>query len=476
MQPRRVLRFRHPVRYVVATLLLLAWLFYSLPGARHASNTTLSSSAIPPPAADYAACDVDLARLRSYGFDASVEYARWEILAVPSSAFRGFADTLDVPLPTWQTVRLDNTQDARKLLPREQCAPTVSISVPVATPRVDASHLAVGVATSLERLNDSLDAFAGWAGGTKVRIFALVDNVSSSEKNRVLQRAASMEINLTIIPSSEELLDRYFSLTRVLLRNRDEKTRWGVIIDDDTFFPSMANLVKKLATYDHSKPYYVGAPTENFAQMGTFSYMGYGGAGVFLSMPLLEDIDKVFDDCYEYKDMGDKRVARCIYHNTNTKLTWDRGLFQLDMRDDVSGFFEAGRPLPLSLHHWKSWFDVDVVAMHKVASICGDDCQLKRWRIAEDSFFVNGFSVIKYSEPMDDMISMEQTFDDSDWARDEGFAFSLGPLRPRDADKISFRMRSAVNENGRVRQLYVDDPPPELNLRPRVLEVVWRLA
>ncbi|KAI9042441.1 uncharacterized protein KD926_005519 [Aspergillus affinis] len=476
MQPRRVVRFRHPVRYVVATLLLLAWLFYCLPSVRHDHDQSLPSSPIPPPATDHVPCDLDLDRLRSYGFDSSVEYARWEIVAVPSSDFRGFDDTLAVPLPTWQTVKVDATQEARRVLPREQCDPTVSIKVPVPPPRVDASHLVVGVATSLERLNDSMDAFAVWAAGTKCRIFALVDNVSSSEKTKVLKRATAMEIDLTILPSSEELLDRYFHLTRVLLRNRDENTRWGVIIDDDTFFPSMANLVKKLATYDASKPYYIGAPTENFAQMGIFSYMAYGGAGVFLSMPLLEDIDKVFDDCYEYKDMGDKRVARCIYHHTNTKLTWDRGLFQLDMRDDVSGFFEAGRPLPLSLHHWKSWFDVDVVAMHKVAAICGDDCQLRRWRISKDSFFVNGFSVVKYSEPMNDMISMEQTFDDSDWARDEGFAFSLGPLRPKDADKVSFRMRSAVNEGGRVRQLYVDDPPPELNLQPRVLEVVWRFA
>ncbi|PLB49892.1 hypothetical protein P170DRAFT_435202 [Aspergillus steynii IBT 23096] len=472
MQPRRVVRFRHPVRYVVATLLLLAWLFYCLPRTERPQPIP----AIPQTETHYGGCDIDLELLKSYEFGSSIEYARWEIAVVPSKNFKGFSDTLDVPLPTWQTVKLDDTEDARKLLPREQCAPTVMIEVPATQPRVDASHLVVGVATSLERLNDSLDAFAIWAGGTNCRIFALVDNVSSGAKNRVLQKASDLDIKLTIIASSEELLDRYFSLTRVLLRNRDEKTQWGVIIDDDTFFPSMANLVKRLATYDSSQPYYIGAPTENFAQMGIFNYMAYGGGGVFLSIPLLEEMDKVFDDCYEFKDMGDKRVARCIYHHTNTKLTWDHGLFQLDMRDDVSGFFEAGRPLPLSLHHWKSWFDVDVVAMHKVASICGDDCQLQRWRLTDDSFFVNGFSVIKYSQPMHDMLSMEQTFDDSDWARDEGFAFSLGPLRPKDYDKISFRMRSAIVDGDRVRQLYIDQPPPELNLKPRVLEVVWSKA
>lgn len=74
---------------------------------------------------------------------------------------------------------------------------------------------------------------------------------------------------------------------------------------------------------------------------------------------------------------------------------------------------------------------------------------------------------------MNDMIGMEQTWDPSDWARDQGYAFSLGPLRPKDEKKVSFRMKSAVLEGQRLRQIYVHEPDSG---SPRILEVVWTVA
>ncbi|KAB8226715.1 hypothetical protein BDV33DRAFT_162642 [Aspergillus novoparasiticus] len=474
-------RTRQRLKPVIAASVILATITVFLlsraqPPQPHVETVTFPSSSGTGVVANNdrnsSTCYVDAERLKSLGYNSSAEYRRWEIAVRRSKSHHGVSDTLDVPVPKFEILDLD-TDDDRIYLPETQCVPTATIEAPAAKARADASHMVFGVSTSLERLSDSLGPFAHWAGGTGARIFAMVDVVPQKEKLKVLNRAQELDIKLTIIESKEEWLDRYFRLTKVLWENRDAHTQWAVIIDDDTFFPSMSNLVERLATYDATKPYYIGAPTENWGQMNIFSFMAYGGAGIFLSIPLLQQMNEVYDICYAFKDHGDKRISQCIYQHTTTKLTWERGLFQVDFGGDVTGFFESGRPLPLSIHHWKSWYDVDVVALGRAAAICGDDCQLQRWRISDRWYFINGFSLVQYSSPMNDMIGMEQTWDPSDWARDQGYAFSLGPLRPKDEKKVSFRMKSAVLEGQRLRQIYVHEPDSG---NPRILEVVWTVA
>lgn len=429
-------------------------------------------------------CSVDLEYLRSLGFNHSVDYARWNIRVTESKKFTEFSESLDLPVPEFNRLELD-TETTFDALPAGQCPRTVKIEAPKRKAPVDASHLMFGVATTIDRLDDSLEAISRWAGGTKARVIALVESDASLNITQVMEHAKELDVTLQILENDEEFLDRYYRLTRIIYELRDESTQWAVIIDDDTFFPNMEGLVAQLATYDETKPYYIGAPTENMQQMASFTYMGYGGAGVFLSMPLLQEIDAHFDDCFEYKDHGDKRVSKCIYRHTSTKLTWDRHLFQLDLNPDGSGFYEAGRQLPLSVHHWKSsdWFPVNIVGMSQVADICGHDCQLQRWRITDDWYFINGFSLVRYSEPQspEDLASMEQTWSYFAWTEDDSYEYSLGPLRPRDNGKLSYRLLDAVSANKQVRQIYLrqedewfyDDEEPE---NPQVLEVVWTLA
>ncbi|KAJ5652145.1 hypothetical protein N7507_009571 [Penicillium longicatenatum] len=456
-----------------AVCLVLLSTFISVSGSKGTSKNT--------PIGD---CSVDLEYLRSLGFNHSVDYARWNIRVTESKKFTEFSESLDVPVPEFNRLELD-TEAAIDTLPAGQCPRAVKIEAPKRKAPVDASHLMFGVATTIDRLDDSLGAISRWAGGTKARVIALVESDASLNITQVMQHAKELDVTLQILENDEEFLDRYYRLTRIIYELRDESTQWAVIIDDDTFFPNMEGLVAQLATYDETKPYYIGAPTENMQQMASFTYMGYGGAGVFLSMPLLQEIDAHFDECFEYKDHGDKRVSKCIYRYTSTKLTWDRHLFQLDLSPDGSGFYEAGRQLPLSVHHWKSpdWFPVNIVGMSQVADICGRDCQLQRWRITDDWYFINGFSLVRYSEPQspEDLASMEQTWSYFSWTEDDSYEYSLGPLRPRDNGKLSYRLLDAVSTNKQVRQIYLrqedewyyDDEEPE---NPQLLEVVWTLA
>jgi hypothetical protein len=76
---------------------------------------------------------------------------------------------------------------------------------------------------------------------------------------------------------------------------------------------------------------------------------------------------------------------------------------------------------------------------------------------------------------------MEQTWSYFSWTEDDSYEYSLGPLRPRDNGKLSYRLLDAVSTNKQVRQIYLrqedewyyDDEEPE---NPQLLEVVWTLA
>ncbi|KAJ5725950.1 uncharacterized protein N7483_007307 [Penicillium malachiteum] len=422
-------------------------------------------------------CNVDLEFLRSFGYNETVDYARWNIQVVPSPKFSQFSDSLDFGEPVFNELDLGGNEEWDRLN-ASQCSSTMTVEAPMPKKPVDASHIMFGVATTMERLNDTLPVFSRWASGTNARIISIVERDHTRSLSELVKHAEDLAINLHIIESDEPFLDRYYMLTRTMLELHDGHTEWAVIIDDDTFFPSMDGLVTDLATYDSSKPYYIGAPTENLQQMATFTFMAYGGAGVFLSIPLLKEIDQHYDDCYDNKDTGDKRVAWCVYTYTNTKLTWDRRLFQLDLTNDGSGFYEAGRELPLSLHHWKSsdWYPVDILNMSKVSDVCGPDCQLRRWKVTDQWYFINGFSLVKYSSApsLEELASMEQTWEYYRWTEDDNYGFSLGPLRPRDNKKVSYRLKGAISERHRVRQVYMREPDRTNRLeRPQVLEVVW---
>lgn len=485
-------RFRQPVKYAIIAFVVLSASIFLLsqirpfPTVRKSLPHSIPNPVSTPPSSkpnnapetlrNSTSCHVDLNILKSFGYK-STEYARWEITVVQTPLFKGFSDNLSLPLPTYEPVQL-NTKERYQTIPRERCSARTTIEAPLPATSVNASHLIFGIATTVDRLNGNLDAIAHWAGGTNARIFALVEHAKAAKKSEVLRQATEKDIQLTIIESSEEFLERYFTLTKILFQNRNAITQWAVLIDDDTFFPSMSGLIRRLASYDASNPHYVGAPTEDIEQMGRFGYMAYGGAGIFLSIPLLQEINEVFDECAAIQDTGDKRIARCIYSHTSTKLTWDRRFFQMDFHFDASGFYEAGRALPLSLHHWKSpdWFPMDVVGLGKVASFCGDDCQLRRWRISDRWFLINGFSLVQYSSPLTerDLDAMELTWEPNAEAQDEGYAYSLGPLRERDEMKVSFRLRRSIAEGQRLRQFYVHEPDSEHPAQ--VLEIIWNVA
>ncbi|KAJ5129344.1 uncharacterized protein N7515_005383 [Penicillium bovifimosum] len=410
-------------------------------------------------------CEIDYDRLVALDVRKISQYTRREIVLDMTEGPVPYKQRLDEPF--FQAKGTEGAADGCSIP-----AP-INLQVPEPPKSVDASHIDFGVATSIERLNDSLDAFAHWAGYSRARMFALIETDRSENGVRdVKAKADALGINLHITQSDDDYLHRYFALIPLLEEHARESTQWGCVIDDDTFFLSMPRLVDALSKYDHTTSMYIGGLSESIPQIATFGMIGFGGAGVFLSKPLMTEITNVYDECSAMDFTGDRRIAICIYRYTQTRLTVDHRLRQLDLMHDASGFFESGREPPLTVHHWKSWFKADMPKLAVVAELCGASCLLRQWHFGDGWILTNGFSVIKYHvDPDADDITMEKTWDSHNGADDEAYLHELGPLRRKDEDKKSFQLRDAIFENERVTQWYIR---PDSKNGDQVLELTWR--
>lgn len=355
----------------------------------------------------------------------------------------------------------------------------------------DASHIIFGAATTLGRLEVSLPFFERWLAHTNARLFVVVtgpdDSAPNPEHMADLQsRMRNSGLAVTLVkPLSRKdgLLERYFSLVRILYANRDENTRWLAFIDDDTFVTSMSALVSTLDKYDHTRLQYLGALSEEWWTVMLYGLIGMGGAGIFLSLPLAKIMEANLDECKRNSRMGfgDHKIYECIERYTETRLTSVPGLHQIDIHGDRSGVFESGRQI-LTFHHWKEgywdekgegpdgirhqrWFPMDQMSL--VTDVC-DRCYLQRWQFGIDTILSNGYSISLYpkgalkptkKKPLR-LDKMEYTWVTPEKVKDsrnKGWDHYLGPLRPPiklEEEKIPYRFLAGVKVDGGVRQYY----------------------
>ncbi|XAR59044.1 O-fucosylpeptide 3-beta-N-acetylglucosaminyltransferase [Bertholletia excelsa] len=133
-----------------------------------------------------------------------------------------------------------------------------------------------------------------------------------------------------------------------------EGVRWFVMGDDDTFFV-VDNLVRVLAKYDHTQPYYVGSPSESHIQNIFFSYaMAYGGGGFAISYPLAKELETMQDRCIQrYPGLygSDDRIQACMAE-LGVPLTREPGFHQYDVYGSLLGLLGAHPIAPVvSIHH-----------------------------------------------------------------------------------------------------------------------------
>jgi hypothetical protein len=283
-------------------------------------------------------------------------------------------------------VRLDHghERDSLETIPRSLLAPDVMVQINAQEPlpscqtklsidvphfnsnaTVDTSALMLGVATQLSRVNISLDGWSRWLPHTRsLLLVLLVDHTDliaiRDEVADLTAEANDMGIDLIFEPYKGNLKDtegtKNFALAEALQRHRRPETKWFGVIDDDTFFPSLPAVLDALQPHDHNDEMYLGALTESFARIKKWGIMAWGGAGIFISAPLMERLARDRHMCSRLESRwGDKLWRDCIFAVTSptVHLTPLAGLNQIDLRGDISGWYEGPRERLLSLHHWR---------------------------------------------------------------------------------------------------------------------------
>ncbi|KAI9678277.1 MAG: hypothetical protein M1817_006222 [Caeruleum heppii] len=504
---RRYVRFLGPfvILFLLSGVLFQAQSSNRLPLPSQLRPASSKPSQVDPQSVPEA-CRLNLAALKPHGLSPTIRYARRTIRAVPTGAKR--LEQVEVVednlFPESQLIenKVEKSTTAEQgLVALEHCE-LQPLTLPVSpfSRRVHAPELMFGVATTAERLRESIPHLQYWLGGTNATLVAIIPRDSGINDLETRMKEAGISFSVHI--SNDDFTTRYLSLIEVFHKERSKRpdVEWASFIDDDTFFPSMARLQARLSRFDSSLPQYLGSISEDFHQVAKHGFFAFGGAGIFVSTPLISQLHERFSRCKKtVADIidGDVKLATCIFQTTTTKLSLLPELHQFDVFGNApQGLFESGRPL-LSIHHWKTWYRLDVLRLSAVSAIAGDLSILQRWRFSLPKarfrfsrgkpglVLTNGFSIVEYPSDTPDLSKMERTWGLNPDFKESGrslkelsvdYAHSLAPLREKldeGKEKMSYYMVDTVEEDdGRsVRQVYIHKGPE--GGEDGVYELVW---
>ncbi|CZT16572.1 uncharacterized protein RCC_02406 [Ramularia collo-cygni] len=382
-------------------------------------------------------------------------------------------------------------QESQSMFP--PCGSETTVNVPEfhSHAKTSTSSLMLGVATTLTRIEESLPTFSRWLSETGSPLLVLlVDQPNLDDKAedvlRVYALAFELKIFLILEPyhstfeaDSEGL--KNFGLATVLDKHKREETKWFGIIDDDTFFLSLPRMVEALEPYDPEKPWYIGALTEGHTRVSKEGFKAWGGAGFFVSPPLMQTLAEHSVQCIHLdKFFGDILWRDCIMEITSptVQLTELRGLNQMDLWNDLSGWYEAGFSPILTVHHWKSWHFYPITLAHIVSEVAGPDSVLQRYLFDNNTVFTNGYSIAQYPTGLPDLNLVELTMtEDVNLERPPEvleFHHSMGHTRPAlelGKEKVQWKFEHAVSTpDGTVRQFYVKKSDSDYS----IIEIDWR--
>lgn len=370
------------------------------------------------------------------------------------------------------------------------CPPVIDVDVASDDDVEETSKLLFGLATTADRVDRLLSSLLYTYGNSKAGLIVLVpESDDDLDKQETYFRNRGLDV--TLIASPLDFTARYFGLVKAFadhIRTKRPQTTWLGWMDDDTFFLSLPTIAEELKLFDVNKKHYIGSLSEASWQVDTFGHIAFGGAGAFVSKPLLDVLETYYDECQSWGEQpGDQKLGQCIQRFGNTPLTLWPSLYQMDMKGEVDGVYESGRKIE-SLHHWNSWYSQDVVKMTTVAAAAGRQSVLRRWVFDQEehinnatgkstrTFWVmtNGYSLVKYTydeNTPDDAINFDHT--EKTWEEDpRGYEDRLGPLRPKDqagVTKDRWLLRDAFVVGPNVHQWYVREEDEGHS----VIEIVW---
>jgi hypothetical protein len=441
--------------------LAIIWIFHFV-STNHqnsiisAAKTTLSSvTASSPSRVQFQ----DLSHLDKHELSPNFAYSQRIIRTKP---FYGARDELTVMNDTKlfdEPQMLSAEPEDLKNVALKTVLPPLTLSVPT-SPKVDTSIMAFGIHTNAERVPDAVPQLQHWLPNTKATLHILVPPSDKIQQEQ--QGMRDLGIKATIKSTNLPFAKAYFSLIKELYDTRTPQTKWLVLIDDDTFIPSLPTLIAHLnKAYDVEEDVVLAAMSDNIDQIHAFGLIPFGGGGIFISVPLAAKLTqpKIWKACMQLpNDQGDQIVDGCLRSFSSVHPTFDSGLNQMDIRGDenvMAGYFESGRQM-LTIHHWRSWYNVDMPALAYVSKVCGDEGILMRWLFEGDIVLSNGYSIAEYPNGIElsDLAMVEHT-----WSDEKSKALhKIGPLRDKveKGDKVTLKMvDTEIMEGYGVRQTYV---------------------
>lgn len=394
----------------------------------------------------------------------------------------------------------------------EKCIEPMHVPVPQSPYPVSGnlSDFMFGVSTTFKRFSSEktspvnewtywLTDGRGHSNGGKLVLLLLDATEEQMETARSILTTRGIDVDVYHSDSTMEMAVRYLTLIPTLYDHPERPNKkWLVSCDDDTFFPSVHTLVEKFKQYDPEDMLYIGTLSEDVNNIDRHGSQAFGGAGVFISVPLAAKVRHDYQTCKTEQKIhesnsgwgpqGDILLRKCIYENTDVRLSVLKGLYQLDLYGDPSGFYESGIK-PITLHHFKGggWHLALPSEYTKLAYVCGEDCTLMRFQTADNFILSSGFSVVHYPKGVNfNLAQMERTFaaapQDKGWNLD----YAFDPQRPsllKTGRKISWDLQEAVlNPDNTLTQYYirkandwrwVDGNDVPMSSADGLIELVW---
>lgn len=231
------------------------------------------------------------------------------------------------------TLQLNHLDGSNRFL--SECTP-IELSVPRPyDARQGYPEFIFGMATSYERLRDSISSIAHWCSGRGSKLVVVVDDWEDRSADviqlEVEYRGSGIEAKfIKPFARNHSTSQSHFMVLVQMVKESGPDTKWFGLLDDDTFFPHLQPLSDALAKFNHMTDMYVGALSEDFGSIQNFGLMAYGGAGVYLSAVLARKLGapESATTCLQESppDLGDIIVRNCVYSHSRAKLTWLHGL------------------------------------------------------------------------------------------------------------------------------------------------------
>lgn len=220
------------------------------------------------------------------------------------------------------------------------------------------SHLVFGLVSAIKSWRDRKPWIESWWRPNITRGYLILDKPDIKEF--LPWPSSHPPYIISDDTSALEKVHKYPIMVRMVhailetFRKDQKGVRWYIMAFDDSVF-FVDNWVKVLAKYDHTKYYYVGCYSETVMSNMWYSFeQGFGGAGIALSYPLAKAMAKEIKGCIRrYPDVrsADTIIQYCV-DEFGVPLTVEKGIHQIDLLGDISGFLSARPQSPLvSLHH-----------------------------------------------------------------------------------------------------------------------------